>query len=111
VIILSVVGGSLKRQQIRAGQGAITALAMRPDGLLASGGADGSVRLWQTDTAELAQTLPPTNLGSVAALAFSPDGADLAVGYHRGPGEPAVDDRPVWVWPLASDAASKVTHL
>jgi WD40 repeat protein len=106
-IMLSQVGDQSSRS-IHAEQGAITALAVRSDGLLASGGADGTVRLWNSDTAERVQTLPSNDQGSIAALAFSPDGADLAVGYHRGPHDPATDDLPVWVWPLAS---GEVTYL
>src|SRR4051794_36631956 len=108
-IALSQVGGDASSRHIRAGQGPLTALAMSPDGLLASGGADGTVRLWDTKTAALEQTLPSNALGSIAALAFSPDGADIAVGYHGRPGAPATDVLPVWVWPLAS--SGKVTHL
>ena len=62
--------------------GEITALAFRTDGLLASGSADRSVRLWNVATRQ--PVGPPLVAASpVADVAFSPDGAVLAVAGER----------------------------
>ncbi len=64
---------------------AINAVAASPDGrLLATGGHDRVVRLWDSQTGELVRTLRPPSQdigleGRIYALAFAPDGRHLAV--------------------------------
>jgi WD40 repeat protein/serine/threonine protein kinase len=60
---------------------AVSAIALAPDGTLAAtGGSDGSVRLWDTATARLVESLPP-HPGPVRLVSFRGDGgAVLSVG-------------------------------
>ncbi|MHC3467502.1 nSTAND1 domain-containing NTPase [Streptomyces sp. 7R007] len=66
--------------------GAVTALAFRSDGkVLATGGGDGSVRLWGTGNPHRPRRLGVLALsGGVRALALSPDGGLLAAGGDDG---------------------------
>ena len=55
-------------------------VAFSPDGRrLATGGEDNTVRIWNTDTGELLQTLQG-HTGEVYSVAFSPDGRWVASG-------------------------------
>lgn len=59
----------------------VLAVAARPDGgSFATGGSDGSVRLWDVSTRSLAQALPEAHANLVWGLAFSPDGSRLVSG-------------------------------
>ncbi|MFI1237455.1 WD40 repeat domain-containing serine/threonine protein kinase [Nocardia salmonicida] len=65
--------------------GYVYAVASSPDGtLLATGGSDNTVRLWNVRTGEAARPALKGHSNSVESLAFSPDGALLAsAGYDK----------------------------
>ena len=62
-------------------------MAFSPDGTrLASGGDDGTVRLWDVPTRRpIGHPLRQHDAGAVNGVAFSPDGATLASGANEGP--------------------------
>ena len=63
---------------------AVRSVAFSPDGkTVASGSQDKTVRLWDTDTGELKQTISK-HAGTVWSVAFSPDGNTLASATERG---------------------------
>mgnify|MGYP003379201992 CR=1 FL=1 len=64
--------------------GGAWAVAYRPDGgELASAGADGTIRIWDTDTGKELQSLSG-HIGGAWAVAYRPDGAELAVAGADG---------------------------
>jgi len=62
----------------------VNTIAWGPGGTFASGGTDGTIRIWEASTGrETARFASPTR--EVRALAFSPDGATLVSGSYDGP--------------------------
>jgi len=76
--------------------GWVMAVAFSPSrNAVASGAADGTIRLWDLSEGRPRERfLPPGHQGNVNSLAFSPDSKLLAVGS-------GAIDGPVWLWDLA----------
>lgn len=68
---------------IEAHRSAVQAVAYSPSGMLASGGADRLVKLWDATSGELTRTYRG-HRDFVSAVAFSPDGKLLASAGHDG---------------------------
>jgi hypothetical protein len=63
----------------------VTSVAFAPDGTtLATGNANGSIRLWNTATRRITATLPDPASKGVTSVAFAPDGTTLATGNANG---------------------------
>lgn len=72
--------GNVRWKQTNAHGGAVTRLAVSRSGRwIASGGEDGRVRFWNSDTGTSGTLEFPRLSGSISALAFAPDETTLAV--------------------------------
>ncbi|MBI4953997.1 MAG: WD40 repeat domain-containing protein [Myxococcales bacterium] len=77
-------GGERSLAEIGRLEGAVNSLAFSPDGTrVASGAADGTVRIWRTSPGPAPRRLRG-DVGRVRALAFDGQGRRLAVGGHDG---------------------------
>ncbi len=84
-------------QPLHGGEAKVAALAFSPDGQrLASGSADGTVRLWEAATGQLLGQPIAAHSSVVSSLAFSPDGRRLASGGY---------DRAIRLWDAATGKA------
>jgi eukaryotic-like serine/threonine-protein kinase len=85
----------------------VTSVAFSRDGhWLASGGHDKIVRLWDRHKPESAPLVLGPHKKDVWCVAFSPDGASLAVGTGDWETEAAVGE--VWVWEIATARVRKL---
>jgi hypothetical protein len=98
---LEVARAALYYHAIYTGHaGVVTSVAFSPDGRRAVSADDGGdVRIWSTATGRQEAALHPG--GQLAQVAFSPDGALVAVAAHDGQG-----DATVWRWRTGERVAS-----
>lgn len=91
--LIGTVEGPFSNYAVDEGEEWLLCLAIGRDDRLATGGADGSVRLWDARNGKLRQVFRG-HRGAVHALAFSRDGRWLVSGS---------DDATVLTWPILSE--------
>jgi eukaryotic-like serine/threonine-protein kinase len=77
VVRFFTLGHDREARAVKAHAGPVRCIDIRPDGLMASGGEDGQIRLWQRNPIEISQTVL-AHSGPVNSVAFSPDGLHFA---------------------------------
>jgi eukaryotic-like serine/threonine-protein kinase len=89
------------RQTLQGHTSFVWSVAFSPDGnLIASGGSDQTVRLWNVSDGHLVRMLELRGfMNSANAVAFSPDGERIAVGGNDGQ---------VWIWRVADGSCASV---
>jgi WD40 repeat protein/serine/threonine protein kinase len=116
LLALSHAQPSLRLWDLATGQGkqvlehqqkGLQCLALSVDGqALATGGHDGTIKLWDVPTWAARATLLPGHKGPVQCLAFSPDRLKLASASAWGP-----DNGDVKIWDLASRPPRLIVSL
>jgi WD40 repeat protein len=84
IVLIDLAAGKMLGQDQRA-QGGINWLAFAKDGSLAASAGDGKLRLYDASLALVAEAALPDKDERPWGLAFSPDGATLAVGSASAP--------------------------
>ena len=91
---------TLKEEKILRGQPGIISLAASAEGVIAAGGGQGNLALWDMDGGMLKREFSTGSMG-VTALEFSPDGTKIAVGKADGE---------LSVWGTRGDAIWTMEH-
>ncbi|WP_333830389.1 c-type cytochrome [Pararhodobacter sp.] len=81
-ILWDMENGAAQQVQ-RFHEGNVTAVAFLPAGMVATGGQDGRIALWQ-GAADAPLFATPHGAAPVSALSLAPDGATLAAGFWNG---------------------------
>jgi WD40 repeat protein len=99
---LETIDGARFRELPDSQGGGVTAVAFSPDGrTCATGGQDGSIRIWETANGTLRYRLPPGHLGAVTSLSFTPQARLASAGM----------DNTVCVWALGETGARLETSF
>ena len=99
LILLAGTGADLRT--IKGHSGPVASVAVAPGGaLLASGGDDGTVRLWQNSDGAPLRTLPAGP--AVSSVAFAPDGQTVAA---------ASDDHKIHLWRVSDGAVLRTLDV